>query len=426
MTICILGRQPALGMAELESVFGANNVTRVSEYAASVDVDAQQVAGRALGGSIKIAKHLTTLNTQKWDELITYCATNLPTQLGTMPPEGKIKLGLSEYGLNVPIKKINATGLTLKKSLKQAGRSVRIIPNQDSALNSATVLHNKLTAQLGVELLFVQHGSKTIIAQTVAVQDIESYAYRDRNRPKRDAFVGMLPPKLAQIMINLAAGSVERVTPGGAAPEIVFEDASVKKISGADQAAGPATKAAHQPPTLLDPFCGTGVLLMEAALMGYTVYGSDLSEKMVDYSNANLHWLAEKYNLTIEGSVKPGDATDHTWQKPIDIVACETYLGQPLSGLPKPEKLQEIIQNCNIITKKFLQNLSKQVKPGSTHCIAVPAWHVHNNFKHLPLLRDLQALGFEQKKLTHASHADLIYFRPDQIVARELLVITKL
>ena len=35
---------------------------------------------------------------------------------------------------------------------------------------------------------------------------------RDQNRPKRDARVGMLPPKLAQIMINLAnpeAGSLD-------------------------------------------------------------------------------------------------------------------------------------------------------------------------------------------------------------------------
>jgi hypothetical protein len=38
------------------------------------------------------------------------------------------------------------------------------------------------------------------------VQDIDAYAERDFERPMRDAFVGMLPPKLAQIMLNLAVG----------------------------------------------------------------------------------------------------------------------------------------------------------------------------------------------------------------------------
>lgn len=39
---------------------------------------------------------------------------------------------------------------------------------------------------------------------------------------------------------------------------------------------------------ILDPFCGTGSLLVEAGLMGMKIHGSDLSEKMVDGSAINL------------------------------------------------------------------------------------------------------------------------------------------
>ncbi|PLS81132.1 hypothetical protein CYG49_02740, partial [Candidatus Saccharibacteria bacterium] len=67
--------------------------------------------------------------------------------------------------------------------VKGAGRSVRVVPNTEPALNSAQVLHNKLTSELGLELLFINAGDRTIIARTAHVQDIESYAKRDRGRP---------------------------------------------------------------------------------------------------------------------------------------------------------------------------------------------------------------------------------------------------
>ena len=78
------------------------------------------------------------------------------------------------------------------------------MPNNENHLNSAQVLNNKLTSELGCELLLVSDGVNTIIARTTAVQDIDAYTLRDRGRPKRDARVGMLPPKLAQTIINLS------------------------------------------------------------------------------------------------------------------------------------------------------------------------------------------------------------------------------
>jgi hypothetical protein len=38
----------------------------------------------------------------------------------------------------------------------------------------------------------------------MALQDFESYSKRDYGRPARDPRTGSLPPKLAQILINLA------------------------------------------------------------------------------------------------------------------------------------------------------------------------------------------------------------------------------
>ncbi|WP_455391930.1 N-6 DNA methylase [[Eubacterium] cellulosolvens] len=49
---------------------------------------------------------------------------------------------------------------------------------------------------------------------------------------------------------------------------------------------------------LLDPFCGTGGLLLEAGLMGLSIIGSDVDEKMVAGTRTNLeHWGIKDFRL---------------------------------------------------------------------------------------------------------------------------------
>ena len=101
-------------------------------------------------------------------------------------------------------------------------------------------------------------GRELVIALTEAIQDIDAYTARDRERPARSAKVGMLPPKLAQILVNSAQGSA-----------------------------------------IYDPFCGTGVILQEALLMGHEAYGSDLAAEMVDATRTNLE-------VSAIGDMRPG------------------------------------------------------------------------------------------------------------------------
>lgn len=381
MTIALLGRQPKIGLAELQSLYGP--VQPIGQTAALIPQ--KNIDIKHLGGTIKIAKPLIELPTTDWHKISQHLVKELPKHLNYLPP-GKVKLGLSVYDLALRPEQIFKTGLELKKVARANGRSLRLIPGKTLTLNGAQVLHNQLTSALGMELCFIKNGTKTWLAQTTAVQDIDDYARRDYGRPRRDAFVGMLPPKLAQQMLNLA-----QVKPG-------------QKV--------------------LDPFCGTGVVLQEAALLGCAVYGSDINQKMVDYTRDNLDWLKQTYDIKFDVQLELADATNAKWPAPIDHVVCETYLGQPLSGLPKPEKLSEIIGTCNVICEKFLKNLRPQLAKGSRHCIAVPAWATKNGFKHLPLLDHLENLGYNRVKFEHASAAQLIYHREDQIVARELLVIS--
>jgi len=45
--------------------------------------------------------------------------------------------------------------------------------------------------------------------------------------------------------------------------------------------------------------------------------------------------------------------------------------------------------------------------------------------RHLPLLDHLEKMGYNRVSFEHASAEELVYYRPDQLVARELLVITR-
>jgi tRNA G10 N-methylase Trm11 len=391
MHIAILGRQPAISIAELEQVYG--DVSWFSDISALVNADYIDIT--RLGGSQKAGTVVLQVPGRDWRaaslKIVQHYANAWAKQ------EGKITLGISAYGFSEGPRDIQKTGLVLKGKLKQTGTSLRLVPNQESVLSTATSHHNKLgLSENKVELIVVKGQSGIVIAESSGAQNITALAARDQGRPKRDAFVGMLPPKLAQIMINLA---------------------------------GPLKAGSGSPlsqPRLLDPFCGTGVILQEAGLMRYAVYGTDLAEKMIRFSTENLKWIAEKDNLTLHVTLKEGDAMTTTWDMPIDAVVAEGYLGQPFSAPPSNSKLVEVRGNTNHIMSEFLKNLAGQIATGTPVVVAVPAWKDSDgHFTHLPLITKVEELGYRYVEMRTVRPDQLLYFRPDQVVAREILVLVK-
>ena len=393
-SLLILGRQPAIGIAELESLYGSDQVVAL-DNAAIVKRQPEQITFSRLGASMKLCRIITIIDSTDWS-VIEQSLPEHVIKLCSDMPQGKITLGISSYGLTQKAATVQKTGHQLKKTLTAHGRSVRIIPNRDTFLSSAQVYHNRLTGQKARELVLVKNHRRTVLAQTVCVQNINAYARRDQKRPARDPKVGMLPPKLAQTIINLANG--------------LLQSGPVKAI-------------------LLDPFCGTGVILQEGALMGYDCIGSDINQRMIDFTGQNLDWLRTQAGLgTITSDIRleQGDATSHHWTKQPDLIASETYLGLPLFGNQKTNALEPIIVEVNQLLESFLHNLAQQIKPGTRLCLAIPAWPLtQQGWKHLPFLDSLETIGYNRWSFQHVSQDQLIYYRPGQSVARELLVLTK-
>lgn len=436
MYISILGRQPELGMAELESIYGKTSWLNKG----TALIDAKYVSLPRLGGSQKLGKLVFTLPSSDWHSLSNKVVRYYQDLWRNEP--GKLTLGISVYDLKVSPREVQKLGITLKGTLKKQGVSLRLVPNVEPALSTATSHHNKLGLSSNkIELIIVGASSgEIVVAESIGSQNITAYAKRDQARPKRDAFVGMLPPKLAQIMINLAVGQLEgkrnlTSNTSRAADVTSISDPLQPK---SDQTSGllsdlersritnGGAEEGERGVVVLDPFCGTGVILQEAALQGYAVYGTDLSEKMIHYSRDNLNWLADSHRVTFDWYLHEGDAMTAKWRQPIDVVVAETYLGQPFSAPPSDSKLEEVLGNCNHIIIEFLRNIGGQVQPGTPFCLAVPAWRQKDGtFAHLPIVDTLGKYGYKPTELKNVSKNDLLYYREDQVVARELLIFTK-
>lgn len=384
--LAVLGRQPLISVAELEAQF--SGVRLMGAELAEFESEREPEIAR-LGGTLKIAVPIE--------------GALVPWLLGR-PTGGKITLGVSDYSRRATARTATAEALKCKRILAKRGQSVRVVPNRAATLSSATSFHNHLTSETKIELLKV--GGRYY--RVIQVQNINAYARRDQERPARDAKVGMLPPKLAQILINLAG----ELRPGA---------------------------------TVLDPFCGTGVVLQEALLMGYRAYGTDVSERMVEYSQRNLEWLAGARERAgtrkVTGGagagsgagtgardfrVEVGDATKFSWQPPIGAVAAEVYLGPPMSAPPTEMKLKAAKQECGGILLGCLRNLAGQLTPGTPVVLAVPAWRRPNGaYERLNLLDEIEQLGYNVRSFKNLAQSDLLYHREQQVVAREIIVLRK-
>ncbi|MBR3386564.1 hypothetical protein IKG68_03300 [Candidatus Saccharibacteria bacterium] len=362
--LAVLGRNPELSLAELEALF--DDVELIAPSLATFSAKYALIS--RLGGTLKLALPLAVA----------------PLEYLRNTEPGKLTIAISDYSPHTSARSATTEALKLKKILVRHGRSVRVVESNAATLSTATSLYSGLSGTNPRKTEFIKYAKDWY--RVVDVQDINAYARRDQARPARDARVGMLPPKLAQILINLC---------------------------------GPLPAGSR----ILDPFCGTGVVLQEATLMGYIPYGTDTNERMIEYTEKNLAWLTETKKINTPFSVSLGDATSFQWTQPIDAVACEAYLGRPMSTIPPEIKLKTEKQECGAIIKGFLKNLAGQIKPGTPVVIAIPAWLRENGtYSRLEILDEIEHMGYN---VSNKTREGLLYHRDGQIVARDIIILRK-
>ena len=326
---------------------------------------------------------------------------------------GKMTFSLRAFGVPRPL--LHKMYRDVKHHLKEKGVPARYIGNERKAPVSGQ-LHDEglISGKGGCELVLLSNaeGSFVWIGKTVAVQDPNSYTKRDMEKPVRDTRAGMLPPKLAQMMLNLGLWAVREMDP-----------------------------KRREPITVLDPFCGTGVIPMEAVLRHWPVYASDISLKAVHGCEKNLEWLRKEWSIlkrdipsTVwkQDATKPFPATCHpTHDKGADVIITETMLGPPLTNRPTAKDVAKYRSECDALEIAFLKNVAASL-PGIPVVAIFPAWYIKTGPVRLEQVwKKLKDIGYQAvlpagSPLPDKARPSLVYRRPDQFVGREIVILKPL
>lgn len=392
----IFGNHPALSACELAAVLPEADFIYLDEKGAVLDspekIDADKLIHR-LGGVVKMGEAIAQIGRDK-DEA---AAKIVEVFTASLEKSGKIPFGVSSYAGSDKYAK--AIGLEAKKALRADGFSVRLAISQDSTLSSAAVDKNKLLEK-GIEFVLLPSEDKSCfwLGKTTAIQPFKELSYRDYGRPGRDDHSGMLPPKLAQLMINLSG-----IKPGNV--------------------------------TLIDPFCGSGTVITEAMLMGYKhLAASDISLKAVQDTETNIDWIKEKFSLSDDFEIKTFQESALELEEifpahSIDVIVTEPYLGPQRGEI----YLDVVTKELNEMYSGALIEFKKILKPGGRVVMVWPAFSVNfgkqvkfryldpniNGFRILPSSLDKDSIP----KMGMNERGHLFYGREGQRVWREIIIL---
>lgn len=372
--IFLLGNTPELSLLELKTITGVESIERIQENFARMELDVEKNNPSdlltILGGTVKIFKQLETLplGTEKGEIeeiLVAHLADNHVMKT----------FAIAEIGRD-HLEQIEAS--ELKVQLKAMGIPSRYIDGSRHGLSSAILSHQKVN-----ELAVLQSDKEILLAQTVAIQDIDSWTLRDRSKPYADRKKGMLPPKLARMMVNLALGP------------------------------NPDSQA-----TILDPFCGSGTILLEALERGVNVVGNDLDIDAANGTRENLDWYKTGANILKTSAVFQQDATRLVLpnNQKVQYIVTEPFLGKPK---PQPQQLANIFRG---LEKQYLGSFKHWrtlIEPGAVIVCVFPAV-LASHTEGYPEVT-LKSLIDKLAKFGYTTISEpVVYHRPQAVISRQI------
>lgn len=289
----LLGNTPELSMLELETLF-PGNITPITNQISRVDFTStpdEQEMMSIIGGTIKIltaekAWGKNASEEEVFRQIISYLAQS----------ESKVHFGF--HAIGYPEQPFSDRDI--KDALKEIDVSSRFIDSSSMGVNSGYLVHHPQY----IDLLLVKTEDSITLLKTAATQDIEDWTNRDRNKPYADRKKGMLPPKVARMMTIIGIGK----------PFTSYSKGDLSKV------------------TVLDPFCGTGTIPMEAAMVGARAIGSDSSQETIEQARENIDWISKEYQLRNKPELYTADATSGKLSdllSDIDVIVTEPFLGKP-------------------------------------------------------------------------------------------------
>lgn len=400
-----LGNHPSLSIAELASALPDFKVIRrvgntIVLFTCSAELSAKDL--NVWGGIFLLAKQVS-VNSPSFDRV----PATLLDEVKNV--KGKVTFSIRTFGVDRDV--THRLYRDCKNILKKNNIPARYIGNETKPPVSAQLRDTGIAdGKHGCEIVLFgnDEGELFWVGRTIAAQDPDAYTKRDMQKPIRDTRVGLLPPKLAQIMINLGNWAARQANPGLKKSIVVY-----------------------------DPFCGTGVIPMEALLRKWPVLGSDASLKAANGCEKNLDWIRKEYDI------KKKDVPSVHWKQDAtkdfelkkggkdpypDVIVTETTLGPPLTDRPTTKDVAKFRSECDALEIAFLTNAAKNL-PGVPVVAMFPVWYVKAGPVHLEKVwKALPDLGLRAVLPPGAAsdtpdRTSIVYRRTDQFVGREIVIL---
>lgn len=317
---------------------------------------------------------------------------NLEDFLPSFSDSKKVVFGISVLN-DTPVehKAIEKLSNDIKRSFKEMGIASRFLIPKGQELNEAQIRNNMVLNE-GFEFCIFDTKLGQLYGKTLGIQDVEAFVKRDLDKPVSDYNMGVLPQKLARIMCNMTG-----------------------KRDG----------------ILWDPFCGSGTVLMEAAVLGFDILGSDIDTNAIYNSEKNIQWLREegivigiKYNLfPLDIKNVQKKLVKDLKRTNINAVVCEPFMGPPQRDIVTESKANILLNEVESLYKSLFSILDQIAGNGFKAVVVVPSYKTMSGEKTLSLSKILdKRWDILNKKYTKG---DLKWKRNNSIITRNIFILSK-
>lgn len=417
----VFGRNPTLSFAEIYSVLKSKNISfrpitlsqEVLVFSTQGDFNEKEYM-KLLGGTVKMGQVTDEVGFEQNESLLydIFSGTNLSQRYVTAHT-GKIHIGISIYDAGAEknlfqsiVSRQKHLYLTVKDNLRKIGLKAGFVQIKERFLSSVSVEKNKMLTH-GAEIVLIVDKQKIFIGKTSCVQEFEEFSLRDFNRPKKDKRSGIIPPKLARILINFTYASAQS--------------------------------------RVLDPFCGSGTILQEAIMLGVRdITGSDISERAIRDTKENIEWLFQtlpqiqkkSFNIQIfQSDVKT--IINILEANMFDVIVTEPYLGPPFLEHPSERIIQNTLEQLRQLYISAFQVFSKILMKRGRISFVFPVYKLNGKLYFVEILESIKRMGFVQQEffpksmeLSHTlettSRDTILYGGQEQFIKREIICFQKI
>ncbi|MFH1751463.1 MAG: methyltransferase domain-containing protein [archaeon] len=318
---------------EFEITFSNNQVILVKLKDSSSDKQVEEWI-ELLGGITKIARVLDIVKEneleEKLDDIVSFEVVgrkiNFSVNDCNEKPEKELFLKIVE-GLKKEFKKQKIRAVIKQPRKSEHGRLQQTSPSQ--------IITLKLITE-GLDLLFFVKDKTIILGKTIATYNPFKVMEIEKKMPKHDYLIES-SSRLNKILINLAMVKAEQ--------------------------------------TILDPFCGTGGLLIEGLKRKHNAIGVELKSKTLDIAKTNLNWAKKEFNLKNNFQLIKGNARELSKimnKKKFDAIITEPFLGGFLRQLPTKNMAMAKIQELEKLYSSFFNETGKLMREKQRIVIVLP------------------------------------------------------